>query len=155
MNFAEYSNRVENILQRIQPIFPSDEEWAKYSANIRTEYLIKQGEIEISFDLMEHKLSEEYNIQIIPVNRRPNTGDIRIVRWRDDNDVILYQRPGVIFEDVPYRFIDEMLKRILEMVKKKELFHFQMSSAHKREGIPIDELIYIGFSEKEGWNFDA
>ena len=155
MNFVEYSNRVENILQRIQPIFPSDEEWAKYSANIRTEYLIKQGEIEISFDLMEHKLSEEYNIQIIPVNRRPNTGDIRIVRWRDDNDVILYQRPGVVFEDVPYRFIDEMLKRILQMVKKKELFHFQMSSAYKRDGIPIDELIYIGFSEKEGWNFDA
>lgn len=155
MNFTEYSNRVENILQRIQPIFPSDEEWAKYSANIRTEYLIKQGEIEISFDLMEHKLSEEYNIQIIPVNRRPNTGDIRIVRWRDDNDVILYQRPGIVFEDVPYRFIDEMLKRILEMVKKRELFHFHMDSAYKRDGILIDELIYIGFSEKEGWNFDA
>ena len=155
MNFGEYSNRVENILQRIQPIFPNDEEWAKYSANIRTEYLIKQGEIEISFDLMEHKLSEEYNIQIIPVNRRPNTGDIRIVRWRDDNDAILYQRPGVVFEDVPYRFIDEMLKRILAMVKKKELFHFQMSSAHKRDGIPIDELIYVGFSEKEGWDLDA
>lgn len=155
MNFNEYNKRIDDILQRIESIFPSDEEWEKYSANMRTEYLIKQGEIEISFDLMEHKLSEEYNIQIIPVNRRPNTGDIRIVRWRDDNDVILYQRPGVVFEDVPYRFIDEMLKRILEMVKKKELFHFQMSSAHKREGIPIDELIYIGFSEKEGWNLDA
>nr|DAT09569.1 MAG TPA: hypothetical protein [Caudoviricetes sp.] len=155
MNFNEYNKRIDDILQRIESIFPSDEEWEKYSANMRTEYLIKQGEIEISFDLMEHKLSEEYNIQIIPVNRRPNTGDIRIVRWRDDNDVILYQRPGIVFEDVPYRFIDEMLKRILQKVKEKELFHFHMDSAYKRDGIPIDELIYIGFSEKEGWNLDA
>lgn len=155
MNFGEYSNRIENILQHIQPIFPKDEDWAKYSANIRTEYLIQQGEIKISFDFMENQSSEEYIVRIIPVNRRPNTGDIRIVRWRDDNDVILHQRPGIVFEDVPYRFIDEMLKRILQMLKKKELFHFQMSSAHKQEGISIDELIYIGFSEKEGWDLNA
>ena len=155
MNFNEYNKRIDDILQRIQSIFPNDEEWSTDSANIRTKYLIKQGEIEVLFDLMEHELSEEYIIQITPANRRPNTGDIRIVRWRDNDGVILSQRPGVVFEDVPYRFIDEMLKRILEKVKKKELFHFQMSSAYKREGIPIDELIYIGFSEKEGWNLDA
>ena len=155
MNFNEYNKRIDDILQRIQSIFPNDEEWSTDSANIRTKYLIKQGEIEVLFDLMEHELSEEYIIQITPANRRPNTGDIRIVRWRDNDGVILSQRPGVVFEEVPYRFIDEMLKRILEMVKKKELFHFQMSSAYKREGIPIDELIYIGFSEKEGWNLDA
>lgn len=155
MNFNEYNKRIDDILRRIQSIFPNDEEWSTDSANIRTKYLIKQGEIEVLFDLMEHELSEEYIIQITPANRRPNTGDIRIVRWRDNDGVILSQHPGVVFEDVPYRFIDEMLKRILAKVKKKELFHFQMSSAYKREGIPIDELIYIGFSEKEGWNLDA
>lgn len=155
MNFNEYNKRINDILQRIESIFPSDEEWEEYSANMRTEYLAKQGEIEISFELTDHVLSEQYIIQIIPVNRRPDTGDIRIVRWRDNNDVILYQRPGILFEDVQYRFIDEMLKRILQNVKKKELFHFQMSSAHKREGISIDELIYIGFSEKEGWDLNA
>ena len=155
MNFGEYRNRVENILQRIQPIFPNDEEWAKYSANMRTEYLFKQGEIEISFDLAEYELSDEYRINIIPTRHRPDMGDIKIVRWRDNNDAIFSQRPGIVFEDVPYRFIDEMLKRILRKVKEKELFHFHMDSAYKRDGIPIDELIYVGFSEKEGWDINA
>ena len=155
MNFNEYNNRIDDILQRIQSIFPNDEEWSTYSANMRTEYLVKQCEIEVVFDLMENDLSEEYIIQIIPANRHPDTGDIRIVRWRNNDGVILSQRPGIVFEAVPYRFIDEMMKRILEKVKKKELFHFQMTSSHKRDGIPIDELIYIGFSEKEGWNLEA
>lgn len=155
MNFNEYNKRIGDILQRIESIFPSDEEWEKYSANMRTEYLFKQGEIEISFDFAEYELSDEYRIKIIPTRHRPDMGDIKIVRWRDDNGAIFSQRPGIVFEDVPYRFIDEMLKRILQKVKKKELFHFQMSSAYKRDGIPIDELIYIGFSEKEGWNLDA
>ena len=156
MDFAEYCVRIGQIMNRMELFFPKNDEWAGFSPNKRTKFLIDKGEIEILYDFAEkHEFSEEYRIRIDPTYHRRDMANVKIVRWWNEDGAIYHQRPGLLFEDVPYLFIEKLLRNILEAVKKKNLYHFRLiASVGGWNDVSIQELIDAGFSEKEGWDFD-
>lgn len=114
-------------MNRMKSFFPKDDELVGFSPNARTKFLIDKGEMEILFDFAEnHEFSEEYRIRIEPTHHRRDMANIKIVRWWNDGGVIYYQRPGLLFEDISYLFIERLLINILEAVKEKNLYHFRL-----------------------------
>lgn len=156
MDFAEYCVKISQIMNRMKSFFPKDDEWVGFSPNARTKFLIDKGEMEILFDFAEnHEFSEEYRIRIEPTHHRRDMANVKIVRWWNEDGVIYYQRPGLLFEDISYLFIERLLINILEAVKEKNLYHFRLiASVGGWNDVSIQELIDAGFSEKEGWDFD-
>ena len=129
MVFPEYYEKIKEILYRLEELFPPEFDYGGRMHSPFTSFLSKQGKMEILFDFRkEHQDSEEFRIRFIPTNHRADMVNIHIVQWWNHGQVIFYQRPGVILEDMTYRFAASFLTKIINAHRDGRIYNLRVLS---------------------------
>ena len=151
MDMTAYTIRIDELLRNLKPFFPRFEEYAENKSNRSMYFLTCQNEMKISFDYSKKSpYPGGLDIWVAPTVGLWNKADIQVYRRYDVENGPFDNRAGLILNDMPFAFVEKMLRNILKCIRNKGIFNFNLvASVGGWHEIPMEKLIEEGFGDEE------
>ena len=151
MDMTTYTISVDELLRNLKPFFPRFEEYAENKSNRSMYFLTCQNEMKISFDYSkESSYPGGLDIWVAPTVGLWNKADIRVYRRYDFENSLYDKRAGLILNDMPFSFVEKMLRNILKCIRNEGIFNFNLvASVGGWHEISMEKLIEEGFGDDE------
>ncbi len=151
MDMTAYTIRIDELLRNLKPFFPRFEEYAENKSNRSMYFLTCQNEMKISFDYSKKSLYPGgLDILVAPTVGLWNKADIQVYRRYDVENGPFDNRAGLILNDMPFAFVEKMLRNILKCIRNEGIFNFNLiASVGGWHEIPMEKLIEEGFGDEE------
>ena len=151
MDMTAYTIRIDELLRNLKPFFPRFEEYAENKSNRSMYFLTCQNEMKISFDYSKKSsYPGGLDIWVAPTVGLWNKADIQVYRRYDVENGPFDNRAGLILNDMPFAFVEKMLRNILKCIRNKGIFNFNLiASVGGWHEIPMEKLIEEGFGDDE------
>lgn len=151
MDMTAYTIRIDELLRNLKPFFPRFEEYAENKSNRSMYFLTCQNEMKISFDYSKKSsYPGGLDIWVAPTVGLWNKADIQVYRRYDVENGPFDNRAGLILNDMPFTFVEKMLRNILKCIRNKGIFNFNLvASVGGWHEIPMEKLVEEGFGDDE------
>ena len=151
MDMTAYTIRIDELLRNLKPFFPRFEEYAENKSNRSMYFLTCQNEMKISFDYSKKSsYPGGLDIWVAPTVGLWNKADIQVYRRYDVENGPFDNRAGLILNDMPFAFVEKMLRNILKCIRNKGIFNFNLvASVGGWHEIPMEKLVEEGFGDDE------
>lgn len=151
MDMTAYTIRIDELLRNLKPFFPRFEEYAENKSNRSMYFLTCQNDMEISLNnQMRSPYPGGLDIWVAPTVGLWNKADIQVYRRYDVENGPFDNRAGLILNDMPFAFVEKMLRNILKCIRNKGIFNFNLvASVGGWHEIPMEKLIEEGFGDEE------
>ena len=151
MDMTAYTIRIDELLWNLKPFFPRFEEYAENKSNRSMYFLTCQNEMKISFDYSKKSsYPGGLDIWVAPTVGLWNKADIQVYRRYDVENGPFDNRAGLILNDMPFAFVEKMLRNILKCIRNKGIFNFNLvASVGGWHEIPMEKLVEEGFGDDE------
>lgn len=151
MDMTAYTIRIDELLRNLKPFFPRFEEYAENKSNRSMYFLTCQNEMKISFDYSKKSsYPGGLDIWVAPTVGLWNKADIQVYRRYDVENGPFDNRAGLILNDMPFAFVEKMLRNILKCIRNEGIFNFNLiTSVGGWHEIPMEKLVEEGFGDDE------
>ena len=151
MDMTAYTIRIDELLRNLKPFFPRFEEYAENKSNRSMYFLTCQNEMKISFDYSKKSsYPGGLDIWVAPTVGLWNKADIQVYRRYDVENGPFDNRAGLILNDMPFAFVEKMLRNILKCIRNEGIFNFNLiASVGGWHEIPMEKLVEEGFGDDE------
>ena len=114
-------------------------------------FLTCQNEMKISFDYSKKSsYPGGLDIWVAPTVGLWNKADIQVYRRYDVENGPFDNRAGLILNDMPFAFVEKMLRNILKCIRNEGIFNFNLiASVGGWHEIPMEKLVEEGFGDDE------